>query len=439
MKSNMAVALESDPPAQARIDAPPSRRLKILVISNFYPPYHQGGYELGCMEIMGELTRRGHSFQVLTSRRDPKLKETNGNICRWLLRDVEWLGVRSLSHRLTFLLWERECRRAALKLLREFEPDLVYFWNMRELCASMIHVVQQQGTVPFCFYVSDDWLAKSRIDDQWLAWQAKPPKRSLSESIWGVIEKLLGTPRSGASLQAEHLQEVQFTSRYMKDVTSKAGIALKNTSIIHWGVNPERFAYRAERRGSIKKLLFTGLLSPNKGALTAIRALGHLAKTENVHDLQLTLAGRASHPEYVKLLQEAVEEFGLRNRVHFLGSLDREQLPEIYRSHDVYLFTSIWEEPFSIALLEALSSGLAVVATSTGGTPEVLEHEKNALVFEKDDAEDCARQLLRLMRDPELGERIRQNGRETVEAQFRFDQMVAKIESSLMQVAAAQP
>jgi glycosyltransferase involved in cell wall biosynthesis len=81
-----------------------------------------------------------------------------------------------------------------------------------------------------------------------------------------------------------------------------------------------------------------------------------------------------------------------------------------------------------------MSSSLAVVATATGGSSEILRNEVNSLVFPKADAEACADQVMRLLESPELFEELRRNGRRTVEGDFRLDDMVNRIDSSLTRI-----
>ena len=131
-----------------------------------------------------------------------------------------------------------------------------------------------------------------------------------------------------------------------------------------------------------------------------------------------------------------MSSLGLESNVRFAGFVSHENLPCFYQEHDILLFPSIWDEPFSITLLEGMSSGLAVVGTATGGSLEILENDVNALVFPKEDAKACSTQILRFMAAPELYERIRGNGRCTVEERFRFEDMIDKIEDSLGRVVA---
>ena len=71
-------------------------------------------------------------------------------------------------------------------------------------------------------------------------------------------------------------------------------------------------------------------------------------------------------------------------------------MPRVYADHDVFVFPSIWEEPFSIGLLEAMACGQAVVGTTTGGSAEILVDGVNSLVFPPGDPRRLARQVKRL-------------------------------------------
>ncbi len=78
-----------------------------------------------------------------------------------------------------------------------------------------------------------------------------------------------------------------------------------------------------------------------------------------------------------------------------------------------------------------MAAGLAVVGTATGGSNEILQDEVNALVFQKEDAQECAARIARLFTDERLFAEIRRNGRFTIEQKYRIEQMVDNIERSL--------
>jgi glycosyltransferase involved in cell wall biosynthesis len=130
-----------------------------------------------------------------------------------------------------------------------------------------------------------------------------------------------------------------------------------------------------------------------------------------------------------------VTALGLDDIVRFTGKLDRSLLPQLYRDHDILIFPSIWDEPFAITPLEAMASGLPVVATTTGGSSEIFKDNENSLTFPAGDGEACADAIIRLSEDMTLYDSIRQRARELVLSHFTLEHMVDRIEEDLIQTA----
>jgi glycosyltransferase involved in cell wall biosynthesis len=224
-----------------------------------------------------------------------------------------------------------------------------------------------------------------------------------------------------------NLNRVQFASHYLKRTAEESGKQAANGIVIHWGTDVERFPFNDSPPGAMR-LLYVGQVTSHKGVHTAVEALKLICEQPKFKQATLTIVGG---PDYEGRIARLVSSLGLSGSVSFTGMVPRERLPEIYRGHDILVFPSVWDEPFSITLLEAMSSGLAVVSTNTGGTPEILIDEMNALIFPKGDARGCASQVLRLLTDGRLFESIRREGRRTVEENFRLKSMIDKIEASL--------
>jgi glycosyltransferase involved in cell wall biosynthesis len=231
------------------------------------------------------------------------------------------------------------------------------------------------------------------------------------------------------------LEHVQFVSLYLQKAAMAAGKKVAQAEVIHWGIDIGRFPYQSLSREP-RRILYAGQLVPHKGVQTAIEAMNVVVNNHGRRDVRLTIVGGSQRPNYVAELRGLRDRYGLQQHVEFAGPVPREQLPSIYQAHDILVFPSAWEEPFSIGLLEALSNGLAVVGTATGGSAEILEDGLNALVFPREDAQACAARVLCLLDDLELLEKIRQNGRRTVERRFCFKNMVDKIEHSLCDIVA---
>jgi len=95
------------------------------------------------------------------------------------------------------------------------------------------------------------------------------------------------------------------------------------------------------------------------------------------------------------------------------------------------LFTSIWDEPFSLTLLDAMCCEMAIVTTMTGGTPEIAKDQVNCLAFEKDDPASCAERIVRLLKNHEIMDTLKANAKRTIEDDFSFKGMVDSIEKLL--------
>src|SRR5579859_3736774 len=113
--------------------------MKILVVTNLYPPHHVGGYELGCRDIVEQLRRRGHEVRVLTStfrhanqaddrrHRTPNMEATETGVERILQFTTDSTPQQQRSSTL------QECKIFA-RVLADFSPRVVYFFNQAGLC-----------------------------------------------------------------------------------------------------------------------------------------------------------------------------------------------------------------------------------------------------------------------------------------------------------------
>jgi glycosyltransferase involved in cell wall biosynthesis len=156
-------------------------------------------------------------------------------------------------------------------------------------------------------------------------------------------------------------------------------------------------------------------LDPVKDLATLLTAFAGLAQARP--DARLVLVGDGPERER---LEAATRESGLQDRVHFLGARDdvRSLLPGL----DAYVNSSTYEG-VSLTIVEAMATGLPVVATRVGGTPEVLEHNVNGRLVPAGGADALAAALEDLAGSEAERRRLGRAARETVERRFRFDDM----------------
>jgi glycogen(starch) synthase len=101
---------------------------------------------------------------------------------------------------------------------------------------------------------------------------------------------------------------------------------------------------------------------------------------------------------------------GLGDTVRFEGFVDEDGLRSLYRSAQSTIVPSLYE-PFGLVTLEAMASGTPVVASDTGGTREIVEHEVSGLLFPPGDAGGLAEAVLRVLRDRDFGDRLASEAR----------------------------
>ena len=321
------------------------------------------------------------------------------------------------------------------------QPQIVYFWNMALLSISLVFLARKSG-LPISFFVSEHWLSRWENDD-WYS-RTTPDYRYTPNKLRARLLKtaLRAVARARAiylpaSADGPDLSHVQFCSQFLKDAAVQAGKPAQDGVVIHWGIAPETFP-TGERNRPPVRLLYVGRVSADKGVHTAVEAVSLLVHRHGHKNIRLTVAGRASDPDYLRRLESLAADGGVKDNVVFAGSLPREELPCLYQAHDILVFPSIWEEPFGITPLEAMCSGMAVVGTTTGGSGEIFSEGVNALTFPPDDATQCAAQIARLQRDSLLLAAIQQNAVTTVQQQFTIGGMVSRIEQVLRQSIASQ-
>jgi glycosyltransferase involved in cell wall biosynthesis len=148
----------------------------------------------------------------------------------------------------------------------------------------------------------------------------------------------------------------------------------------------------------------------------------------------LTVVGKGPE-DYTNSLKEAAAQTSFP--VDFRGLVPHAEMPAVYQEHDVFVFPSIWEEPFGLTHLEAMASGLPVVSTANGGQGEFLVDDGNALTFLPEDVAGLARQLTRLLTDDDLYGRLAHAGRATAVEGFSFSRYVDELEALLAQACSS--
>jgi glycogen(starch) synthase len=187
---------------------------------------------------------------------------------------------------------------------------------------------------------------------------------------------------------------------------SADGIEAERVYVIPSGVNARLFAeqpYSPWPPMNGPRVVFVGRLVRQKAPRLLLEAARLMADSS----AQFVFVGDG--PERASLERAAVEQ-GLRDRVHFTGFVPHDIIPAALADADLLVLPSIYEELGSV-LLEAMQSGLPIVASSVGGIPDVITNGENGLLVKPGDPRALARAIERILSDPCLARGLSQEAR----------------------------
>jgi glycogen synthase len=415
--------------------------MRILFVTNMYPPYARGGYEQWCEEVALALAMRGHRLAVLTSRPDKtaynrymadKSVEADGTVEVYRLLHTQVEG--SLAQTTLRLLrepkrFEEENIDQTRRVIDGFRPEAVIVWGMWNIDRSVPHVIEALMGSQVAYYFCDYW---PTLPSAYVQRLQEPARRAQMQHFKSLVSRYFLPRLMQTDAERLRLENPICVSRAVRDILVSHGVDVAHAKIVHGGTSVEEFdaISRSTVPGEMPlRLLYIGRLLRIKGIHTIIKAMQILDVP-----VVLDILG-AGDPDYVAELEAMVVQGEVGGRVRFLGAALRTQVPQVLVQHDVLLFSSEWDEPFARSVLEAMAAGLVVIGTTTGGTGEILVEGETGLTYPAGDAGQLAAQIRRLANDPVLRRRLGESGYATVRQHFTLGRMVDDLEAELIAIA----
>jgi glycogen(starch) synthase len=420
--------------------------VKILVITNLYPPHHAGTFDLRCEAVVNHLKLRGHTVRVLTSTHGMLAAQQGGEVERRLalngLHDHELVTDFKPLKEL-----EAQNHAALRETLAAFAPDVVQVFSLFGLSKSLLFALRQSG-VPTVYDVADNWLTLEVRNDPWLRWWNHPgmnmarkalelsgqrnsvdeiaPTR-LMKGYDRMPELYVDAPVAG-SLNAFRFERIYFASPWLQEAAAAAGFQVGHGEVIYPGIPTQSFVGEVKASSvPVEKFLVVSALHKRSGVLTAVKAVQHLRKTGV--KVSLSIYGKGDSA-YVAELRSLIAMQQLPVEFLNVSNLVRD-LPAVYRKHDALLYTSEEAEPFSFTVLEAMAAGLPVVGTAIGGTRELLRHGENAFTYRPGEPYELAQSIQEMQLSPALRHQMATTAQEEVLAQFNESVVTDRIEAFL--------
>jgi glycosyltransferase involved in cell wall biosynthesis len=194
----------------------------------------------------------------------------------------------------------------------------------------------------------------------------------------------------------------------IKDIHEDFGVALDRMRLVPVGVDPDLFKPRPE----VERI--SGRLITTASADVALKGLAYLleamAKLRTERDVSLTIIGKAREGKSADL----IDKLGLRDAVQFVSGVPDDEIVDLYAQAELAVVPSLYEG-FSLPAVEAMATGVCLVATDGGALPEVTGRDgETVLSCRAGDVEALAAAIRRGLDNPALRERVGAAGRERV-------------------------
>jgi len=358
-------------------------KLSILMLNHEFPPIGGGGGYAGRNILRGFAGRGDMRLDAVLSRPEP------GTVVEQFADNITLyrVGVRKKAlqfwTRAEMIQWIRKAYRVHKRLIRENHYDLAHaFFGF----PTGMLTWRTASKLPYILSLRGSDVPGENV------------RFSLDYKILGPLFKRIWSRASGIYACSNGLRERAL--RFLPDV---------DVGVVPNGVDLDRFHPRAtSRRPEDLKLLTVGRLSATKHIDVVIASVELLQ--EQYPAATLTIAGGGG---LERELHELIDSKTMGHRVRMVGIVPPDQMPQLYRDHDLFV-TATTQEGMSNAMLEAMASGLPIITTRCEGVEELI-HE-NGIVLDRPEPEALAAAVARLAADPDLYQGMSLSARRCAEA-----------------------
>lgn len=348
--------------------------MRVLMLDNEFPPLG-GGTGVVNYHLLKELAHYPEiAVDLVTSSRTPRSYEREQFAERITIYKVP-VDNRNIHHSSNIELLRYTWRGLACcrRLMAERRYDLSFAFAGVP-AGAMSYALRLSSGLPYIVSLQGPDVPGFEARYNYLY----PALRPLLRRVWRDAHAVLAISKEHRDLALRTLPNLQIP-------------------IIYNGVETDVFT-PARRPSPELRLLCVGRLIERKGQQHLLRAFALLRERRPSQGLSLTLVGTGDNEA---ALRQLAAELGLAGCVDFRGFVPREGMPAVYGDADIFVLPS-QSEGMSIALLEAMASGLPVVVTATGGTDELVGEGQNGLVVQWADVPGLARALGLLADQPQL-------------------------------------
>lgn len=371
------------------------------MLTDYFPPHTGGGVEQVVSRLVDGLLLRDHTIAVQTLRTcSAPSSEKKGALSIYRAPAVDLTFRLGVQQTLSLTLLA-----ATDRLIRTFKPDVVHAHNLFFRTTEVAAFLRMLYDIPL---VTTLHLGKAEGDGSALNFMVRLYESTAGRLILQRSDCLIAVSRA----VAEHVRDIVNDSQEVR--------------VIPNGVDTGLF-YPHNNGRKEQVVLFVGRLVPNKGPEALIRAVPEVLRRHP--QAQFLMVGEGP---LRNRLQNLAYSSGISRNIKFPGV--RHDIPQIMRDAALFVRPSTLEG-MPLTVLEAMASGLPVVATPVGGTPEIVSDGINGYLVPVGDSAALAGTINKLLDSPSLAETMGSRGRERAVAGYSWDSVVEKTERAYVEIS----
>lgn len=379
--------------------------MKVLVISNLYPPEIIGGYEIQCSQAVDQLRRRGYDVLVLTSVPRRPVGPSESHILRRLrtpdVYSKERVAIRSPFWEFEANLLNPENVFLLLEVLREWQPDVCYLWNLVSLGGVGIVAALEYLDIPWVWHLGDE------VPSMLCNFNGRLP--ALGQTMGGHFSGRFIACSQTVVNTVERLVPIQALT-----------LILPNW-ITHTSPSIEREYFD----GKHLKLAYAGRVAEEKGVQLLVEMMA-LLRGWGYTGMTLDIMGSGN----VEEIASRISQLGLEDCTHLLGWLPQGEVRQRLRECDVFVFPTQEDDSMPLSPLEAASAGCVPLIPLVSGISEWLVDGVHCLKAERS-ADGFAR-MIRAVMDGEVDlEGLSRRAVMAVHESFSIGSIIPTIEREL--------
>ncbi|UCG42195.1 MAG: glycosyltransferase family 4 protein [candidate division WOR-3 bacterium] len=411
--------------------------MRILAITDCYPPYHFGGFGLRAKELLDRLLERGHDIAVVTTKRprgekDPLTPEKD--VFRKLSRWDEPAGRKKR------ILDEIKDVTFVKRKVDWYRPDFVYLLHICDLSKTLIPYLAECG-IPVVY--DEGTIGMSLSYNNHGYWYPFAEGKPISKLKALLKPTLIASccAVSGSALKKKWSWPANmrgyFNSEWGRQNAKAEGMPIDGSAVIYSGLDTEMFAFTP--RAAVRhppSIALPGRFEAAKNQREAVRLLAALHQRDI--DARLVLSGHVWDPSYLHALEKEIKDLQLAEHVQVLPSMvGYGQLPSIYQQADICFFPSLHKSGLSRVPLEAMASGCAVISYGNEGSAEIIQDRETGYLVPEGDLEAAVRLISELIAHPDTYRSITYNARTAIMTRHLLGPYVDKIETFLLEAVNA--